>query len=139
MKDQRTAEGGVSLFQPDFLLPLQFFAGMREKAKANGERRLMFAILEDAIDCFQKYFEAKDGRGRQLGADAEEWLLSDDRSWLFSFVNVCETLGIHPDFLRQGLFDWKARQLTQPQTARTAVETETMQSTGRKRGSLQAA
>lgn len=139
MKDQRIAEGGVSLFQPDFLLPSQFFAGMREKAQANGERRLMLAILEDAVDCFQKYLEAKDNRSQQLGTDAEEWLLSDDRGWLFSFVNVCEALGIQPDFLRQGLLDWKAQRLTQSQMARNTVETETTQSAGRKRGSLQAA
>jgi hypothetical protein len=113
MRDQRGIEGGVSLFQPDLLLPLQFFAGLRRKAQADGERRLMLAILEDAVDCFQKYAMAKDGRTRQLFADAEQWFLSDDRRWPFSFVNVCEALEIQPQFLRRGLLSWKARQLAQ--------------------------
>jgi hypothetical protein len=113
MKAQRIADGGVSLFQPDLLLPLQFFAGLKRKAQADGERRLMLAILEDAVDCFQKYAMVKDGRGRQLFAEAEQWFLSDDRRWPFSFVNVCEALEIQPQFLRRGLLSWKSRQLAQ--------------------------
>ncbi len=42
-----TAEAGTSLFQPDLLLPTQFFAALKQKAQACGERRLMVAILED--------------------------------------------------------------------------------------------
>jgi hypothetical protein len=92
---------------------LQFFAGLKRKAQADGERRLMLAILEDAVDCFQKYAMVKDGRGRQLFAEAEQWFLSDDRRWPFSFVNVCEALEIQPQFLRRGLLSWKSRQLAQ--------------------------
>ena len=77
-----TAEAGTSLFQPDLLLPAQFFAALKQKAQACGERRLMVAILEDAVVCFQKHLWATDGRSRQLGAEAERWFLSDDSSWL---------------------------------------------------------
>ena len=111
MKDQRVADAGARVFQPDFLLPLQFFTGTRGKGCAEGERRLMLAILEDAVECFQKYLGTKESRGRLLYSDAEEWLMSDDRSWLFAFENVCEVLGLQPDFIRQGLLDWKAKQL----------------------------
>ncbi|MGE0820620.1 MAG: hypothetical protein AB7G75_11940 [Candidatus Binatia bacterium] len=111
MKDQRVADGGASVFQPDFLLPLQFFTGIRGKACAEGERRLMLAILVDAVECFQKYLIAKDNRGRQLWTDAEAWFLSDERDWIFSFVNVSEALGLDPEFLRQGLLNWKTQQL----------------------------
>lgn len=100
----------TNLFQPETLLPAQFFAALRQKARAQGERRLMVAILEDAVECFQKHFWARDNRGRQLHADAEQWLLSDDTTWLFSFVNICDILGIHPLFLRRGLVQWKAQQ-----------------------------
>jgi len=78
-----TAEAGTSLFQPDLLLPTQFFAALKQKAQACGERRLMVAILEDAVVCFQKHLWATDGRSRQLGAEAERWFLSDDSSWPF--------------------------------------------------------
>jgi hypothetical protein len=42
-----------------------------------------------------------------LYTDAEQWLLDDDRSYLFSFANICEALGFEPDYLRQGLMRWK--------------------------------
>ena len=42
-----TAEDRVQeLFQPDTLLPSQYFDRIRRRASADGERRLMVAILE---------------------------------------------------------------------------------------------
>lgn len=138
MKDQRVADGGAGVFQPDFLLPLQFFTGTRGRGCAEGERRLVLAILEDAVECFQKYCGTKETRGRQLFADAEEWFLSDDRDWLFSFVNVCEILSLQPNFIRQGLLIWKTRQLTMP-PAPKPVSAASARASGRKRGALVAA
>ncbi|MBM4254330.1 MAG: hypothetical protein FJ147_00355 [Deltaproteobacteria bacterium] len=139
MKDQRVADGGAGVFQPDFLLPLQFFTGTRGKGCGEGERRLMLAILEDAVDCFQKYLGTRESRGRLLCSDAEEWFMSDDRSWLFSFVNVCEVLGLQPDFIREGLQDWKTRQLEKALSPKPPVADGPTQARGRKRGTLVAA
>ena len=137
MKDQPAAEGAISVFQPDLLLPLQFFTALRGRSQGDGQRRLMIAVLEDAIECFQKYADAKDNRSRQLGSEAEEWFLTDDPKWLYSFVNVCETLGIDPDFLRRGLLAWKAKQeVHQPSDESTE---STPPDSGGKRGSLHAA
>jgi hypothetical protein len=71
----------------------------------------MLAVLEDAIACFQKYVFAKDGKGKMLFQEAEEWFQEKGGDWLFSFSNVCETLGFNPDYLRQGLAQWKANRL----------------------------
>ena len=138
MKDQPAAEGGTGVFQPDLLLPLQFFTALRGRSQGDGQRRLMIAVLEDAIECFQKYTGAKDNRSRQLGSEAEEWFLTDDPDWLFSFVNVCETLDINPEFLRQGLFAWKEKQGVshQPPDEPTGPAPD---DSGRKRGGLHAA
>ena len=38
---------------------------------------------------------------------AEEWILDKDRSHLFSFDNVCEILGLDPEYMRAGLLRWK--------------------------------
>ncbi len=111
MKVSSVADAGVSLFQPDSLLPAQFFTALKQRSQACGERRLMAAILEDAIDCFQKHLWAKDNRSRTLRQEAENWFLSDDDSWPFSFSNVCQALDLEPDFLRRGLISWKERQL----------------------------
>jgi len=65
------------------------------------------AIIRDAVDCFQKHIHARDGKRRQLFVDAEEWInIEGDRS-PFSFVNVCDMLGMNPDFVREGLVDWR--------------------------------
>jgi hypothetical protein len=107
------ADAGASLFQPDSLLPAQFFTALKQRSQACGERRLMAAILEDAIDCFQKYLWAKDNRSRNLRLEAESWFLSDDDGWPFSFINVCHALDLEPGFIRRGLMSWKERQLAQ--------------------------
>ncbi|NOT53992.1 MAG: hypothetical protein HOP18_05245 [Deltaproteobacteria bacterium] len=111
MKNQPTAENGTGVFQPDLLLPSQFFTALRGRSQGDGQRRLMIAVLEDAIECFQKYLDAKDSRGRQLGTEAEAWFLTDEPTWLFSFANVCETLDLNPAFLREGLLAWKTNRL----------------------------
>jgi len=70
----------AGLFEPDVLLPAQFFAAFRRLGGLDRERLLMLAVLEDAIDCFQKYAFAKDPRGRQLFAEAAE--LVEHFQWL---------------------------------------------------------
>jgi hypothetical protein len=95
------------LFEPDALLPAQFYAAFRGGSAVRGEKRLMLAVLQDALDCYQKYAFAKDGHGRQLFADADEWVGSEDRDWYFSFENICEILEINPAYLRRGVQEWR--------------------------------
>jgi hypothetical protein len=102
----------AGLFEPDVLLPAQFFAAFRRMNGLDRERLLMLAVLEDAVDCFQKYAFAKDPRGRQLFAEAAEWVDSFDKGWLFSFENICDTLEIAPGYVRRGLSAWRERQHT---------------------------
>ena len=100
----------VSLFEPDTLLPSQFFAHFRGRGSATrGEKRLMLAVLEDAVDCYQKFAFAADGRGRELFSEAEEWLFSSDNSWVFAYENICHTLELNADYLRRGLQEWRQR------------------------------
>lgn len=99
------------VFQPDTLITDEYFALFRRTSRLDPEKRLMAAILEDAVLCFQKYLLAKDKKGRSLLVEAEEWILTKDPDWLFSFDNVCETLDLHPDYLRQGLLRWKEAKL----------------------------
>ncbi len=95
------------LFEPDVLLPGQFFSFFRRKSGFDRERRLMLAVLEDAIDCFQKYAHTEDQRGRQLFAEAYDWIMSSEKKWLFSFENICQVVDINPDYIRQGLVRWR--------------------------------
>jgi hypothetical protein len=101
----------TSLFQPDTLLPEQYLDTFRRKLHLEPEKKLMLAVLEDAIACFQKYVFAKDGKGKVLFQEAEDWVEERNSDWLFSFVNVCETLGFNAEYLRRGLAHWKAERL----------------------------
>jgi len=80
-------------------LPAQFFAAFRREGGLERERLLMLAVLEDAVDCYQKYAHSRDPRGRQMFDEAREWVTSSDRSWLFSFENIPKTLATYPRWL----------------------------------------
>jgi len=97
------------IFQPDTLLPSQFFDRVRRRTEHDGERRLMIAVLEDAVDVYRKQAGARDPRGEQLFQEAEAWIDDPDRAWLFSFQNICDVLDIDADYLRRGLRAWKQR------------------------------
>ncbi len=91
--------------EPDALLACQYSDRVRGGAYASGERRLMVAVLEDAIRCLQ-YGAADDKTDKRAQfRDARKWIASTDESWFFSFENVCETLGIDPLVLRRRLLD----------------------------------
>ena len=76
-------------------------------------RALMLAVLEDAIACFQGRFFKPSRTNDKLFQEAEEWIHSNDDD-VFSFNNICETLGLHPGQLRKGLERWKAKQVGVP-------------------------
>jgi hypothetical protein len=88
-----------SLVSPETLLPVQF--GGHDTYR--GEKRLMLAVLEEAVGTFQCQLGAKSRRGQRLFREAEEWIQSSDTSWTFAFENVCHTLGLDPEYLRDGL------------------------------------
>jgi hypothetical protein len=98
---------GAGLFEPDILLPNQNFAAFRRGRAVEGERRLMLAVLEDAVDSYRKHAIARDPREQACFLEAREWFLSDDRSWLFAFENICDVLEMNADYLRSGLDKWR--------------------------------
>jgi hypothetical protein len=110
MNDYNPEDRFAGFLAPDAILPMQFFQSLRSKGRYDGERRLMIAILEDAVHCFMKQLFATDPKARQLYLDAEEWISAEDASWFFSFENVCNTLDLDPEYLRQGLFKWRDAQ-----------------------------
>ena len=88
------------------VLPEQFFDSRIKLAAVCPERALMYAVLEDAFVCFHKQFEA-DQRFIQRAREAEDWFFGDDSRWLFSFVSVCDALGLEPRYIRKKLEHWK--------------------------------
>ena len=84
------------------VLPEQFFDSRVKLATVCPETALMYAVLEDAFLCFHERFEA-DQRYMQRAREAEDWFFSDDSRWLFSFVSVCDALGLEREYIRKKL------------------------------------
>ena len=81
----------TSLFQPDTLLPDQYFETFRRKFQLEPEKKLMLAILEDAVACFQKYIFARDVKGKALFQEAQEWVEGSTADGIFP-RQLCEML-----------------------------------------------
>ena len=109
------------LAEPEVLMPSQYLDLLRGHSPYEGEKRLMLAVLEDAISCFQKYAGASRGRRQRLFKEAEEWLFDEESRWAFSFETICSTLDLSPEFLRRGLLRWKEGFLARPDAAVATV------------------
>jgi hypothetical protein len=80
---------------------------LERSAELRAEQRLLLAVLEQAIWTFQRYADSGNRRGRRLFGEVETWFGSDDTTWTFSFVPVCDALGFDPAYLRSGLRRWR--------------------------------
>jgi hypothetical protein len=100
-------EAWTSMFQPDVLAPVQYMEKWRYRISHEPEKMLMYAVLEDAVTCFQKFAAASDTHGRTAFREAEEWLMRERSNWFFSFEQICQSLNLDPDYIREGLRRWQ--------------------------------
>jgi hypothetical protein len=94
-----------SLLMPESLLPVQYYS----TNKTGPCYRLLLAVLEDAIRCFQRNCDATTVRRQILFREAKEWLFGFDATAFMSFSTVCESLGVDPLMLRRRLREWRIR------------------------------
>ena len=128
------AEGG--LVEPEVVLPPQFFGTLRRQAPVKtGEFRLLIALLEDAVHCFQKHALARDRTGQRLFREAEEWMMAEGgdakvrEGPTFSFHYVCEVLGLDEEGVRRALRSG-AHAGASPSRAGTSCATRQVRHTG---------
>ncbi len=108
------AEDSSSLvLESDVILPSQFFERIKTQPSVQPEKRLMLAVMEDAVATFHKSLPGGTRRQRRLLKEVEQWFASADVTWPFSFQNICAALNLDADYLRLGLDRWKAQQLAQ--------------------------
>jgi hypothetical protein len=93
----------AELSSPDALTPAQYYPA----PEASPYERLLFAILEDAIRCFQHNCTATKGPRRTLFRESEEWLFDSHGTAFLSCAMVCESVGINPVALRRYLREWR--------------------------------
>ena len=97
------------ILEPDVFLPAQFYGSGGLSRQLDGEKRLMIAILKDAIECLDKYRGARTSLGSGQYQNALEWVEDEGTEWLFSFNNICDLLGFDPDYLRKVLIKKEGR------------------------------
>jgi hypothetical protein len=97
--------------QTEGILPFQFFGNRRSIRSIEPLRRLMVAMLVDAVRLFQAKFEARQPSTRQEFAEVQGWIFSDDQTGMFSFRPMCEALEIDPETIRKGLTRWKEKRV----------------------------
>jgi hypothetical protein len=97
------------ILEPDVFLPSQFYGTTGLSRKLEGEKRLMIAVLKDAVECLDKYRGSRNSVGQGQYLNAIEWVQDTDTEWLFSFTNICDLLGFDPDYLREVLLKREKR------------------------------
>jgi hypothetical protein len=81
------------------------------------QRELASGVLKQAAHDLRRFHGATTAVERELYLDAYRWVRSDDCSWPFSFLNVCQLLDLEADIVRLelladasvGLFTYWAR------------------------------
>ena len=62
---------------------------------------LAAGILKQAGLDLRRFHDVTSEIERELYLDAYRWVISDDCSWPFSFLNVCQTLNLAPETVRE--------------------------------------
>lgn len=96
---------GVSddILVPEAALPAQFNDIWHKSRAISPERALALAVLWEAVLDLDKYRFATRRRQQRLYWEAYEWITSEDRSWPFSFENLCDMIGLTVDPVRKQL------------------------------------
>jgi hypothetical protein len=119
----------TGLFQSDPLFVESFFNDRRTQTLIP-EKRLMLAVLEDALWCFQENFRARHGKQKQLFDNVVSWFFETNGDWVFGFKNICNSLGFDADYMRKGLQQWRGRQSSKyyrvPNGAVVAIQRHTL-------------
>jgi hypothetical protein len=64
-------------------------------------RELAAGILKQAAVDLRRFHGATSAVEREFYLDAHRWVTSDDCNWPFSFLNVCQTLNLAPEAVRE--------------------------------------
>lgn len=92
----------TDLFEPEVILPSQFFGAARA-ASERPEKRLMLAVLQDAVATLLKHSGSNRPAGRRMVREVQQWITAREARWPFSFENICSALGFDAGAIREGL------------------------------------
>lgn len=106
-QQQQVSNGGSDslppFLQPECLLPVQYNALVRKHAVEGGERRLLLAVLKDALRSYLKNMHGRTAHARHDFEEIYYWFHAQDQEGIFAYEHLCDALGIHPEPLRRWL------------------------------------
>jgi hypothetical protein len=115
--DDRFSREEAKLFgQPDVLCLDEYLHVYQGRPAETPERRLVAAVLRDAIDCYLRDCFTKNRHKKRSFREAEEWFFKGDNYGVFSLENVCGILNIDPGYIRRSLMQYEQRNASDGRT-----------------------
>ncbi len=108
MTEEIASDTDGELSSLDIVFLHQYFSTVRTKPLLP-EKKLMLAVLEDAVACFQNHVLQRTRRNWALFRETEKWVCDKSSDYLFSFENICTALNLDSGCVREGLLLWKTR------------------------------
>ena len=96
-----SAEKREDAFHP--MTPNQYYDLIARRPIHDGETRLLFAVLEDAIRCYAAKMASQSASQQREFEEVRAWVNTPGDHYLFSFDSICAVFGIEPAGLRRQL------------------------------------
>jgi len=94
----------------------------RTAVRDSPERRLLLAVLADALNVHDRYGTARGGEAGRRALEVERWVASEAMETPFAFVRICEALEIDPSPIRQHVRRIRLARLAGPDAGPNAEE-----------------
>jgi hypothetical protein len=85
------------------ITPAQFYDLNTRAHHLDGETRLLFAVLEDAVRCYATAARSSRLRHQRALDEVREWVNLRGEHDLFSFDSICRIFDLEPELLRRQL------------------------------------
>jgi hypothetical protein len=85
--------------------PVQFLGIWKGRTATTPERRLLLAMIAQAAGDLRLFRGDKRPKSRRMYNDAHDWVVSNDKSHMFSFVSICDILGFSTTAIRAALLN----------------------------------
>src|SRR5271166_647002 len=87
----------------DPMTPDQYYDMVARRGPQDGETRLLFAVLEDAIRCYAIAKNSTTGFHRREFEEVQRWVNTRGDHDIFAFDSICAVFSIQPEALRNQL------------------------------------
>jgi hypothetical protein len=105
--DQREIQGARDVqvsSDREPIRPADVISGLDVAGSGAPEKALAAGVLRQAAADLRRLRDSQDAVGREVYFDARSWFMSNDREWPYSFTNVCDSLGLSLDDVRDEVF-----------------------------------